>query len=91
MRNTLAGSKQGTSKSARYYQGNKVARDKKNRYNKKYHSSKNRILYRAALNKKNVEDGTYGNKDGIDKSHTKSGRLVNENQSSNRARNRGKK
>ncbi len=44
------------------------------------------------LNKKNREAGTYGNKDKKDQSHTKSGKLVAEAQSKNRARNgKGKK
>jgi hypothetical protein len=47
--------------------------------------------YRADLNKANRKSGTYGNKDGMDKSHTKSGKMVSESQSKNRARNRGKK
>lgn len=60
-------------------------------YDKKYQASSERKKYRAELNKANRESGTYGNKDGMDKSHTKSGKLVNEHQSKNRARNRGKK
>jgi hypothetical protein len=86
-RNSLAGSKKGTSKSAKYFQENPEARAKKNAYNKEYHASKERKEYRAELNKANRNDGTYGNKDGKDKSHTKSGKLVSENQSTNRARN----
>lgn len=60
-------------------------------YDKEYQSSKERKSYRAALNKANRKDGTYGNGDKKDKSHTKSGKMVNECQSKNRARNRGKK
>ena len=60
-------------------------------YDKQYQSSEERKKYRASLNKANRKAGTYGNKDGKDMSHTKSGRLVKENQSKNRARNRGKK
>lgn len=86
-RNTLAGTKTGTSRSAKYFQNNKEAREKKNEYNKKYHSTDERKAYRAGLNKANKEAGTYGNKDGKDKSHTKSGKLVSEGQSKNRARN----
>lgn len=86
-RNTLAGSKKGTSKSARYFQNNPEAREKKNEYNKKYHSTEERKEYRAGLNKANKDAGTYGNKDGKDRSHTKSGKLVSESQSKNRARN----
>ena len=86
-RNTLAGTKTGTSRSAKYFQNNKEARDKKNAYNKEYHSTEERKSYRAGLNKANKEAGTYGNKDGKDRSHTKSGKLVSESQSKNRARN----
>lgn len=86
-RNTLAGTKTGTSRSAKYFQNNPEAREKKNEYNKKYHSTDERKDYRAGLNKANKEAGTYGNKDGKDKSHTKSGKLVSESQSKNRARN----
>jgi hypothetical protein len=86
-RNTLAGTKTGTSRSAKYFQNNKEARDKKNAYNKEYHSTEERKSYRAGLNKANKDAGTYGNKDGKDRSHTKSGKLVSESQSKNRARN----
>lgn len=60
-------------------------------YDKEYQSSPERKKYRAELNKANRKSGTYGNGDKMDKSHTKSGKLVNEAQSKNRARNRGKK
>ena len=60
-------------------------------YDKEYQSSPGRKKYRAELNKANRKSGTYGNKDGMDKSHTKSGKMVSESQSKNRARNRGKK
>jgi hypothetical protein len=60
-------------------------------YEKEYQSSLERKKYRAELNKANRKAGTYGNKDGKDMSHTKSGKLVKEAQSKNRARNRGKK
>lgn len=86
-RNGLAGSKKGNSKSAKYFQENPEARAKKNAYNKAYHSTEERKNYRESLNKANRQDGTYGNGDGKDKSHTKSGKLVSEKASSNRARN----
>jgi len=60
-------------------------------YDKEYQSSPARKRYRAELNKANRKAGTYGNGDGKDMSHTKSGKLVKEKQSKNRARNRGKK
>lgn len=86
MRNSLAGSKNGTSESAKYFQNNPEARKKKNEYNKKYHSSAKRKKYRVKLNKANRDAGTYGNKDGKDMSHTKDNKLVKEAMSSNRAR-----
>jgi hypothetical protein len=60
-------------------------------YDKEYQSTPERKKYRAELNKANRKDGPAGNGDKMDKSHTKSGKLVNEAQSKNRARNRGKK
>jgi hypothetical protein len=86
-RNSLAGKSTGTSKSAKYFASNPEARKKKNEYNKEYHSSPSRIKYREELNEANRKSGTYGNKDGKDKSHTKSGKLVSEKASTNRARN----
>lgn len=60
---------------------------RKRKYDKKYHETEERKDYRVKLNKANREDGTYGNGDGIDKSHTKSGKLVKESQKKNRSRN----
>lgn len=68
--------------------GKKRASDKKKAYDTKYHATKKRKRYRAALNRANKKSP---NKKGYDKSHTKKGKLVNEKQSKNRARNRGKK
>jgi len=77
----------GKSKSAVYFQKNPDARKKKNAYNTSYHATPERKKYRVRLNKANRQAGTYGNGDGKDMSHTKSGKLVKENQSDNRARN----
>jgi hypothetical protein len=77
----------GKSESAVYFQNNPEARKKKNEYNTKYHSTAERKRYRVRLNKANRQAGTYGNGDGKDMSHTKSGKLIKENQSANRARN----
>jgi len=63
----------------------------KRQYDKKYSSSEERKKYRVKLNKKNREKNTYGNGDKKDLSHTNGGKLVQEHQSKNRARNRGKK
>jgi hypothetical protein len=87
MRNKLAGKSSGKSKSAKYFAANPEAREKKNEYNKEYHSSEERKNYRVGLNKANRDAGTYGNRDGKDMSHTKSGKIVKEKESSNRARN----
>ena len=77
----------GKSKSAIYFQKNPDARKKKNAYNTFYHATPERKKYRVRLNKANRKAGTYGNGDGKDMSHTKSGKLVKESQSANRARN----
>jgi len=57
----------------------------RNEYNKQYHSTEERKNYREGLNKVNRADKGYG--DGKDLSHTRSGKLVKETRSSNRARN----
>lgn len=62
-------------------------RKKKLEYDKKYHASEKRKKYRAELNKANRENGTYGNGDGLDMSHTKSGKMVKEKMGKNRGRN----
>lgn len=77
----------GKSKSAIYFQKNPEARKKKNAYNTSYHATPERKKYRVRLNKANRQAGTYGNGDGKDMSHTKSGKLVKESQAANRARN----
>ena len=61
--------------------------ERKRAYDKKYHATTARKKYRAALNAKNKKAGTYGNGDGKDMSHTKSGKLVKERRRRNRARN----
>jgi hypothetical protein len=53
------------------------------KYNRKPAQKKRR----AALNKDNRNRGTYGNGDGLDVSHKKSGRTVLEKASTNRRRN----
>jgi hypothetical protein len=84
-RNSLAGKSTGKSPSAKYFASHPEARAKKNAYNKEYHATPERKNYREALNKVNRADKGYG--DGKDLSHTKSGKLVKETRSSNRARN----
>jgi hypothetical protein len=80
-RNTLAGKGKGANHKGT---GRDYSKEKA------YQSSPERKKYRADLNKANRKAGTYGNKDKKDLSHTKSGELVKESQSKNRARN-GKK
>ena len=60
---------------------------KKLAYDKKYQATKERKKYRAKLNKANREAGTYGNEDGLDMSHTKSGKVTKEKAKTNRSRN----
>jgi hypothetical protein len=84
-RNKLAGKSTGTSKSAKYFASHPEARAKKNAYNKEYHATTERKNYREELNKINRANKGYG--DGKDLSHTRSGKLVREARSSNRARN----
>jgi hypothetical protein len=86
-KNKLAGSKKGTSPSARYFQENPEARKKKNAYNSKYEETPARVKYREELNAANRKKPNGKNED---KSHTKKGGIVDEHQSKNRARN-GKK
>ena len=85
MRNSLAGTKRGASKSAKYYQENPEARKKKKEYDSEYHSTDDRREYRSGLNKANREKGTYGNGDGKDVAHTSKTRTRMQSQSKNRA------
>ena len=74
------------SKTQKYYDSNPDAKKRKAAYDSLYHSTKERIEYRSKLNKANRKAGTYGNGDDMDMSHTKSGKLVKESKSKNRAR-----
>jgi len=82
-RNSLAGKSTGKSKSAKYFASHPEARAKKNAYNAAYHATPERKAYRAKLNAANASSP---NSKGQDKSHTKTGKLVNERRSTNRAR-----
>lgn len=78
------------SRSAKYYRDNPKAREKKKKYDSEYQKSPERVKYRVELNKanrKSHKEGTTKVGDKKDKSHTKKGKLVNESQSKNRARN----
>ena len=70
------------------YEGwSKSSIERKRAYDKKYHQTKERKRYRAQLNKANRNAGTYGNGDGMDMSHKKSGKLKLELARINRSRN----
>ena len=56
-------------KTKKFYDENPDAYEKKKSYDKKYHSTRERKAYRAFLNKKNRQSGTYGNGDGKDYDH----------------------
>ena len=62
---------------------------KKREYDKKFSSKPEQVKKRVETNKANRKAKTYGKmtKMGKDRSHTKDGKLVLENRSSNRARN----
>ena len=77
-------------RSARNYRLNPKSRLKKNAAQRTRNKTTENKKYRAELNRARRKAGEYG-KGGKDFSHTKSGRIVRENSSTNRARNRGKK
>ena len=77
-------------RSAKNYRLNPKSRLKKNAAQRTRNKTTENKKYRAELNRARRKAGEYG-KGGKDFSHTKSGRLVRENPSTNRARNRGKK
>ncbi len=83
MRNKLAGNHPSYDKLGM----SEERRKKKLAYDRKYQATEKRKNYRVELNKANRDAGTYGNGDGIDMSHTKSGRLVKERMKANRGRN----
>lgn len=58
-------------------------------YDKEYQSSPSRVKYRSELNKEARKRKIYGKRhsNGVDLSHTKSGKMVLEGRSTNRARN----
>jgi len=77
-------------KSAKNYRDNAAARKHKNATQRERNKLKINKDYRAELNRARRNDGNYG-KGGDDYSHTRDGKIVRENPSKNRARNRGKK
>jgi|TARA_B000000557_G_C20759569_1_gene436768 hypothetical protein len=76
--------------SAKNYRNNEASRKHKNSEQRKRNKTQANKDYRSELNRVRRADGNYG-KGGDDYSHTKSGRIVRENPSKNRARNRGRK
>ena len=84
-RNRLAGTKRGKSRTARFYQTHPEAAKKRDRYNKKYHSTPARKKYRAVLQAINRKNGTHGNLDGKDVAHTSKHTTISQSQSKNRA------
>jgi len=76
-------------RTAAYYRKNSAARKKKAAYDTAYHSTPARKKYRRDLQKTRRARGVAG-KGGNDMSHTRSGKIVSENPSKNRAR-KGKK
>jgi len=75
---------------AKYYRTNATARAKKASTDKKVNARPDQLEKRRKLAEERRERGIMG-KGGKDLSHLKDGRLVRENASTNRARNRGKK
>lgn len=76
----------GTSKTSQFYAKNPEARKKRQKAQAEINKRPDQVRYRVELNKANRKAGTYGNGDGLDMSHTKSGKLVKEKASTNRAR-----
>jgi hypothetical protein len=77
-------------KSAQYYRNNPDAKAKKDAYNKEFNQKPEQRKKRTELKQARRDRGMDG-KGGKDLSHTKDGKLVKEDASTNRARNRGKK
>lgn len=76
----------GTSKSAKYYQNNPEAREKKKAYDTKYHGTPARKKYKRELAADRRKRGIMG-KGGPDVSHRRDGSTTTESRSTNRARN----
>ena len=69
------------------HSGAKYANGNYKSYQKEYDSSQLQIRKRAKLNKENRRRGTYGNGDGKDVAHSRSGKTRLQAQSKNRASN----
>lgn len=77
-------------RTARFYRENDDAREVKKRTDTAFNAKPSQKRKRAELAEERRERGVMG-RGGKDMSHTKDGRIVPENSSKNRARNRGKK
>jgi hypothetical protein len=84
-RNRLAGTKTGKSKSAKYYQSNPEARDKKQRYDAEFNKHPKQQKHRSILQAINRKKGTHGNLDGIDEAHVTKNKTKAQKQSQNRS------
>jgi hypothetical protein len=60
-------------RTAKYYASNPEARKKRLEYQKEYKKQDREVKKRVELNAENRKRGTYGNGDGKDVAHTKSG------------------
>jgi hypothetical protein len=60
-------------RTAKYYASNPEARKKRLEYQKEYNKQDREVKKRVELNAENRKRGTYGNNDGKDVAHTKSG------------------
>ena len=69
------------------HSGAKYANGNYKSYQKAYDGTEKQKQRRAALNRENHKRGTYGNKDGMDVAHTRSGRTKLQIASVNRAAN----
>lgn len=76
----------GQSKTSKYYAENPEAAEKRREYQRKRNKTKANKDYRAECNAARVKLGLKKG-DGMDASHTKSGKIVAEKRSANRARN----
>jgi hypothetical protein len=83
-RNRLAGTKTGTSKTARYYQNNPKAKDKKKDYDTDFNKSPKQRKKRAILLAINRKKKTNGNLDQLDESHINKKETRQQHQSKNR-------
>ncbi len=84
-RNRLAGTKVGTSRTAKFYHENPESRKKKQDYDSEYNKSSVQKKKRAILLAINRKKGTNGNLDGLDESHVTKTKTVQQSQSKNRA------